>query len=213
MRRWGVACIAFCVVLVPGCANNQARPSTVVAALPTVEKSSPSLHVVDARTPESKVERMSKDVKPMLYLGDASIVPAPAEVLAAHTANALPPRLRESVIELTRFDVGLVTNGSYLSGVGTVSPLPNINPGAYVLGNVLGAALVAGLRAASGQGPRTSAYADVAARIDGVDFSGVEFVDLTDGLSAEQALAKAISGAIQYLLYEAGRQTPALSPQ
>jgi hypothetical protein len=48
----------------------------------------------------------------------------------------------------------------------------------------------------------TTAYAEIVVRVAGKDYSGLDFVNLDAGYTAEQALARAVANALRHLNHE-----------
>jgi hypothetical protein len=74
-----------------------------------------------------------------------------------------------------------------------------MHPGAYVVGGLIGGLILSGLNKPTLQ--EAGAYADVAIRIGGIEFIGVEFVPLAE-LTHREALTKALTLALRALFEE-----------
>lgn len=184
------------IATLSACTSQAVRdpPTRVVVPTPIAGVSVP---IADRRSERSKLNRLSPGDHPTTFLGDSTFVPGPIQILGAHLEKGLPAAYRGAQIELTRFDVGLVESSCSSSAARSGSTAAGIPAGAA--GYLVNALFAAAACSATDRG--AGAYADVAIRVNDVEFIGVDFVKLI-GLTNEEAIVRAISNAVHLLVQE-----------
>jgi hypothetical protein len=194
-----LALLAALVLLVGGCATQAARaplPASVnlVGLLPSPERVS----IVDLRTEEARRSRIIEANGTYSYFGDRDVEPPPVDLLNSSIARTLPEAFHLSSIELTRLDLGFWTTEKLsLQSTTPIFMVQGAPPGANIVGNLLGQAVVAAIRAALPTGVRDAAVANIEFRVGTFPVTSIEVVAIQGPITATQALETAVSRALK----------------
>jgi hypothetical protein len=189
----GVSVLAVATVL--GACATVVPPKSVAIKRPVAQHAATT--IVDVRPPEAKSYREEESPTTISkYFADETLQPQFGELLSYKLADAIPPHLQGSRIELRQADIGfrIIRKPPY-SGGQTYAPA-GVPAGAVILGNLLGFALIEGLRRATASEYGVS-YIVIA--IDDQPLNANESIAIKEGKTADEAVREAVSRTLDLL--------------